>query len=186
MGYLFYSLGPKERPVAPPPLPPDYSCRLWRPSPFGLRPPGAGFYPYVAFWVMHRLHFFAHGDYAVFLIRFGKDLVFQAAVTPPDFRYPFMGAGDVQVGNVLTDPQHRGRGLAPFSLASIIEAMRADGRTFWYVTEETNVASRRAAEKAGFSIAGVGNRSSLLGLPFLVRYRMVATGPGGNRSDLGS
>lgn len=179
MQYLFYRFGPDEPAAAVAALPPGYSHLLWRPSALTLRPPGARLYPYWVFWVMHQARIFASRDYAVLLVFFGRELVHQAAITPADFRYPFMSAADLQVGNVLTHPQHRGRGLATFSIQKIVSNLRASGRAFWYVTDENNTASRRAVEKAGFRLAGQGVRRSL-GLPFFVRYRILSPAPAGS------
>jgi GNAT superfamily N-acetyltransferase len=171
MRYLFYSAGPEDRVPAPAPLPAGYTAEFWRPSWSHIIPRRAGIYPYAAFWSMDRLRLFANRDYAAFLIFFGNQLVHRAAVTPADFRFPFMAAADLQIGNVFTHEQHRARGLAVFSIRSIVDAMKAERRKFWYVTPESNLASRYAAEKAGLHAVGIGARRGI-GLPFLVRYRL--------------
>ena len=63
---------------------------------------------------------------------------------------PLLGEG-VVIGPVRTDPEHRGRGLGTFAVRHAINAMLARGhRRFYMSVAETNAASRRMIEKAGF------------------------------------
>lgn len=174
MRYFFYSM-PAEKcgAIVPAEFPEGYTPVLWRASSGGMLPPGAGLYPYAAFWLMHRTRVFGNGDYAVFLLFHGLKLVHESAITPPDFRYRFMGKEDLQIGNVFTAPEHRGRGLTVAAIRSIVHAMRAERRTFWWVTDEANTASQRAVEKAGFHLQGTGVRRDFLRVPFFVSYRIL-------------
>ncbi|MGH9522538.1 MAG: GNAT family N-acetyltransferase [Terriglobales bacterium] len=170
MRYLFYSLAAESDALPAAGLPDGYTAVLWRPSDGWIRPRGTGLYPYAAFWLMHHAHLFANADYSVFLIFYADKLVHQSAITPRDFRYPFMSRDDLQIGNVFTAPEHRGRGLSVAAIRSIVRTLRAERRTFWWVTDETNAPSQRTVQRAGFHLAGTGVRRQFLRVPFFVRY----------------
>ena len=60
--------------------------------------------------------------------------------------------GDAYVYESFTRADARGRGIYPLALAGILSAMAEEGiRRVWVGVEETNLASRRAMEKAGFA-----------------------------------
>lgn len=127
-------------------------------------------------WLFDRAHVFRNREYAVVTITEGSKLVHRAAIFPPYARFPFMADADLQVGDVWTDPDHRGGGLAAASLRFIRDACGRDHRQIWYLTAEANEASRRAAQKAGFSLAGQGRRVGRRGVRMLGAYVLDEVG----------
>jgi RimJ/RimL family protein N-acetyltransferase len=167
--FLFYKAF--SRPGRPQALPEaDYSCEFWRPSLGDLTPAGLSLLPFGVWWLFHHLRIFSNRDYALFLIRRHGEVVHRSVVTPGYFRFPFMRKNDLQVGDTLTVPEQRGKGLAVFALQAILSSDDFAGRSYWYVVERDNVASIRAAEKAGFQFAGKGTRTKRLGLRALGSY----------------
>jgi RimJ/RimL family protein N-acetyltransferase len=75
-----------------------------------------------------------------------------------------MQPGDLQIGLVHTAPAHRKKGIALSMLQAVIAA-GGSPRAHWWLTELDNVASRRLAESAGFSLVGEAVRQKKLGLP---------------------
>jgi RimJ/RimL family protein N-acetyltransferase len=75
-----------------------------------------------------------------------------------------MERDDIEIGPTWTVPDFRGRGLAVFAIRKVLELWAKDGRKFWYVTRESNAASRRAAEKAGLIAVASGRRIKKMGL----------------------
>jgi GNAT superfamily N-acetyltransferase len=67
-----------------------------------------------------------------------------------------MARGDLQIGDTWTHPDHRGKGIAGFAVHTILAAMSRLGRHFWYVVEEINTPSIKAAEGAGMTLYGRG------------------------------
>jgi RimJ/RimL family protein N-acetyltransferase len=166
---------------AGPAAPDGYTCEMWRPELLRLVPMGLPLFPFAVWWLFHMLHVFANRDYAIFIIRHAGKLVHRSVITPRYFRFPFMSAVDLQVGDTWTDPAERGKGLATLALESIIRAPSFCKRTCWYVVEPDNRASIRVVEKAGFTLVGSGNRTRRFGLGVLgefvlIRFRDQAPG----------
>lgn len=140
---------------------------LWRPSLRDIAPRGVIGKSFKVWWLFHHLRLFANRDYALFVIYHEGMLVHRSGVYPGYLRFPFMAPDDLQIGNTWTSPHERGRGLASAAIAEIIRLLARPGRNFWYLVESENVASIRVVERAGFRLAGVGERRPRLGLRFL-------------------
>jgi RimJ/RimL family protein N-acetyltransferase len=130
---------------------------------------------------MHHTFVFANPGYAIFVVYEGQELVHYSGIYPGYFRFPFMAKKDLQIGNTWTHPDHRGRGIAGFAISKILELERAPSRTIWYLTEDENLASVRAAEDAGMILRGYGVRTKRLGLGLLGSF--VLTEPSGSGSS---
>lgn len=168
---LFFEGRPESAPT-PPPLPVGYEPLFWRPSLTRICPPGCGLYPFLIWWLLHMLRVFPNRGYGVFLIRHGDQWVHRSVVTPRFFRFPFMSIGDLQVGDVWTAGNERGRGLASFALLSILAADCNRQRPYWYVVDESNLASIRVAERANLCRTALGTRTSRCGVRFFGAYRI--------------
>ena len=168
---LFFQGTPELAPL-PGLLPPGYEALFWRPSLARIRPPGCSLYPFLIWWLMHTFRLFGNRGYGVLLIRHADQWVHRSVVTPRFFRFPFMDAGDLQVGDVWTSETERGRGLAGFALLSILEADCVRSRPYWYLSDEDNRASIRIAERANFRGTALGARTSRFGIGFLGAYKI--------------
>ncbi len=150
-----------------------YSAEIWHPTLFRIVPGGLPAFPFAVWWVLHTLRVFANRDFGILLVRFRGKVVHRSVITPAYFRFPFMSKTDLQVGDTWTDPDHRGKGLATIALQTILSCPSPRERRFWYVVEADNKASIRVVEKAGFHIAGGGDRTRRLGLALLGTYRLA-------------
>jgi predicted GNAT family acetyltransferase len=83
-----------------------------------------------------------------------------------------MGLADLQIGNVWTEPELRGRGLATAAICQVVTELAAPDRAFWYVTARENLPSVRAVERAGFELVGAGERIPRWGLRVLGSFTM--------------
>lgn len=137
---------------------------IWRPSLTAVCPSGMQRPATVVWWLMHHGRAFANRDYAVVTVRNEGRVVHHTCVFPRYFRFPFMAAEDLQLGDIWTDPTCRGRGLAGEAIAAALAEFGPVGRRFWYLTERSNHASRHVAEKTGFDLLGEGERQSRFGL----------------------
>jgi RimJ/RimL family protein N-acetyltransferase len=154
-------------------LPPGLSRAVWRPSWRRVRPLGVKGTPWVVWWCLHQLRLFGNREYSVVLVRDATgQVVHRASVFPPYLRFPFMAKEDVQLGDLWTAPQWRGKGLASSSLRYLVAERRTSGRCFWYLTAPTNAASVRVAQRAGFRFVATGSRESRWGLSALGAFRM--------------
>lgn len=128
-----------------------YRYELWEPSLTRHVPPGVPPLVYGAWWMFAKTRVFRNGDYGAVLVWKGKELAHRLGIFPGWFRFPFMSGDDLQLGDLWTAPQHRGRGLATSALRFAVLSRSARGpRAFWYIAAEENEASIRAAERAGF------------------------------------
>ncbi len=147
---------------------------LWRPKGWSVVPPGCGIMPFVIWWAFHVFRVFRNRQYSVLLIHGENGLVHRSCVFPGYFRFPFMAAGDLQVGDTFTTLSHRGRGIALAALSDISTrfCLQGQGGMLWYIVRDDNVASIRVAEKCGFRLVGYGMRVSRCGLRVLGSYSL--------------
>lgn len=153
-------------------IPVDYQYEIWRPALFCSKPRDLPAFPFTVWWLFHLLHIFTNREYGIVLIRRHGRIVHRSVITPRYFRFPFMRAGDIQVGDTWTDPEMRGLGLATSALEQILVACTDRRHTCWYVVESSNTPSIRVVEKAGFSLVGKGVRTRRLGLGILGQFRI--------------
>jgi GNAT superfamily N-acetyltransferase len=152
---------------------------LWRPSLLRFVPPGLPLVPYGAWWLFHYAGIFGNPDYRILLLYDKGVPLHRSVVTPPFFRFPFLGREDLQIGDTWTAPESRGRGIAAAALRQVVDRLGRPGRTFWYVVEEENGASIAAVRKAGFERHGTAVRTSRLGLRLLGAYELTEGKNGG-------
>lgn len=112
-----------------------------------------------------RLHFQA--------ITFGKAKIFYAEnpegnlvhtsyVLPSCPKFPFMNKNDYIIGPCYTYPAYRGQGMYPHVIRSICSSMKDEASVFYMCVDETNAASIRGIEKAGFTKCGTVRKSRFL------------------------
>lgn len=180
--YRFYCNSGRALGCEMPTLPPQYWCSVWKPRrlpalPAGL--PGTRLKLRFLFrWLLCRAHLFAGDDCGgALLIRSLKEVVHYSGFTPRYWRFPFMGDGDLQIGDTWTAPAHRGKGLARFAVEGIVAAASQPDQCFWYVVEEINQPSIRVVEKAGFALAARGTWIKPWRLKLLGYYAPFASKP---------
>jgi RimJ/RimL family protein N-acetyltransferase len=112
-------------------------------------------------------------QYRVFLVMAPDGSIAHHSMVLPKYnRFPFMGAEDLQIGDVWTEPRHRCRGLATFAVQEILRAAPKPDQAYWYVAAEDNFASIRTAEKDGFLRVCWGRRTRPFGISLLGAYEM--------------
>jgi RimJ/RimL family protein N-acetyltransferase len=108
--------------------------------------------------LLHVLARFPARNSGALTIYDGPRLAHYSAFTPRYWRFPFLSATDLQIGDTWTDPFYRGKGLAKVALSRLIAELQRPGRCLWYVVEDINVASVKVAEDCGFGVGGLGTR----------------------------
>lgn len=172
MRYLFFALDGVDVPALPAAEKPAYTAALWRPTWRRVAPRGAFKFSFLVWWVFHHLHIFKNRNYGIFLFYDGRHAVHYSCLFPGYFRFPFMGRRNLQIGDVFTSEAYRGRSLATSALREIVRTHGAAADRFWYITDESNAPSIRAALKAGFRKVGEGGRTRMLGLRLLGAYKI--------------
>jgi hypothetical protein len=152
----------------------------WRPSLRALCPPTLS--RKRALWsCAHYLRLFHNRDFgALYIVRDGVGIVHRSCIIPACFRWPFMGADDIQISSTWPAPTYRGRGLATTALLQVLAVWHKAGRRFWYLARAENGASIAVCRKAGFVLASEAIRTSCLGSRLLGQFVLAAeaTGPG--------
>jgi RimJ/RimL family protein N-acetyltransferase len=169
--FLFYRLEQRRNPAA---LLPGFRYELWQPGFARPLAPGLGRLTAAVWFGFHALRLFANRDYSAAVIWHGDRVAHVTVAFPGFFRFPFMSPADLQFGALFTEPEFRGNGLAAHAVAQLARRYEQSGRTFWYITHETNLASQAVATRAGFRLAGRGDKLPRLGLRFLGRYALTA------------
>lgn len=153
---------------------PRHHARFWRPSLAAPFPPGRFDPKLASYTAMQALGMFEAPGYGAVLIEREDGTIDHRAMLMPRFtRFPFMAPDDLQIGATFTTPEARGQGLALRAIHEVVEHFARLGRTFWYLTDETNLASVAVIRKAGFELAGTGGKRARCGLRFLGFYDMV-------------
>ena len=157
-------------PADVPPLDDQLQLSWWSPERDGL--PGRGSRRLVNYWwwVLSRLGGFSRPGFAELRIERGGRVLHRLIVTPRWYRFPFMAAGDLQIGDVWTADEMRRRGLARIGIAEAHRRFAGGGEAMWYVTDASNKASAAAALASGFRHVAVGRRTRPLGSALLGRY----------------
>jgi RimJ/RimL family protein N-acetyltransferase len=154
---------------------PSHAASFWHPSATRPFTPG-GFDPKLASYTFMQLAGMFHGPGygAVLIARPGVELDHRSMVMPRFARFPFMAKDDLQIGATFTRPEARGQGLALRGVLEIVKHFAQPGRSFWYLTEASNPASIAVIRKAGFELAGTGQKHPRFGLRFLGFYDIGA------------
>ena len=169
---LFFRREPAPAPAAEvKPLADLYRVGVWTPDGIASRPSGCGAMPYAVWTAFHHLRVFKNRGYRVVQVFAGKAPVHRCCVFPPYFRFPFMDPSDLQLGDLWTHPDHRGKGLAACA-AGIALGLSPETRC-WYLCKRENEPSISLAERLGFRLVGVGDRRPRLGVRALGHYKLA-------------
>lgn len=115
---------------------------------------------------------FSRDDLTVYAIHRGEQLLHRVLVTPRSYRFPFMARDDLQLGDLWTAPDHRGRGLARLAARAIHADFAQTSDNFWYLVPVDNVRSIGFIESMGYDFVGLGVRTRPLGMHILGQYKM--------------
>jgi RimJ/RimL family protein N-acetyltransferase len=138
--------------------------RVWMPATQAI-PRGSRTLPNIAWWALVRAGLFARRDLIELSIWCAGEMLHRLIVSPRWYRFPFMGAQDLQLGALWTRPDKRGHGLARAAVAEAHRLFAGRAPCFWYVVDARNQASIRLIESSGYQFAGFGHRTR----PFHIR-----------------
>lgn len=152
------------------------TASTWRPARDGLPPASLSSLHNRIWWLFDRMGVFANRGCGVQMLHLGDRLVHTSLVTPRYFRFPEMGAKDLQIGATWTDPGFRGRGYGKLAVKQIHDAWAGEFDRMWYLVEEDNTPSIRVIEACGYCLLGTGERKALPGLGPLGQYKITDSG----------
>ena len=150
-------------------LPDGTTLQIWRPADELAFPPDL---LRLTVKIQHKLGLFDDSRYTELSIVCGSIRVHRLIVTPRWHRFPFMAAGDLQIGAVWTHPEWRRFGLARLAIDRAHCLFAAPGQRFWYVTDGSNAASMALARSAGYRLIGEGRRTKPIGLAILGQFQI--------------
>ena len=165
-------------------LPPGFRTFCWRPRLFAPFPPvpiwGLGpekmiSWPHLLYYYLHAVLQGMRGAYRVAAAMDSSGAVAAFAVaTGRDFRFPFMGPRDAQLGPVWTAPEYRGQGIATALCRVVLQDLPADPEAHvWWFAWPDKLAAQSAARKLGLSFFGAVHRRRVLGLRKPHGYRLA-------------
>jgi RimJ/RimL family protein N-acetyltransferase len=142
-------------------LPPGYEIRFWKPTWRNFIPPKKD-RKYLLYWLFHQSGLFKNKSYSGLFVYHDQQIVCSLLIVPAHYKWPFMGKHDVQFTYVMTHRAHRGKGIAAEAIKHALGVMKAEGRTFWYVTESGNEASVKLCTRLKFRLFGYADSGSFL------------------------
>lgn len=119
-------------------------------------------------WIYHLPRLFFHDKYvySIYTLRRGDEILSQCIVHPSSKRFSFMKPQDLQFGLVFTPQNQRNKKYANLMVKEILRRNPGENRSFWWITENENISSRKLAERVGFKFLGNAMRKSILGLSY--------------------
>jgi len=151
-------------------LPAGMTLRIWKPAAHGLPPIGSRSRDNLAWWLLTRLGAFATDEFAEFTVWRDAILVHRLTVSPRWHRVPFMGADDLEVGNIWTLPEARGQKFTQSVLGEAHRLFGSNARRWWWLTDSDNAASIATAAQCGYRRIGTGKKTRPLGIGLWGRY----------------
>ena len=127
--------------------------REWRPGITRYIPPNSPV-TYLYLWLMHVLNIFKNKEYSAYSIEEDGREVCSLVCVPALYKWPFMNRDDLQIKNVFTHPEHRGKGYASRLIRYVLDKTDLKSRIYWYMTDEENIPSQKLCEKLGFKFVG--------------------------------
>lgn len=136
----------------------DANLEIWKPSLSTFRHSRLPS-KYLIWWFYHYMHIFRNKNLQVWLYYINQELAHFFCIVPKYYRWPFMNKNDVQITYVITTKKYRGNNIAFNAIGKAINKLEIAG-DIWYVTDSTNYASQKLAEKLGFELFGNGERET--------------------------
>ena len=130
----------------------------------------AQYRPFAAWCIYHFGRVFINDRFMMVACFKDGRMVHRTCVFPGFYKFPFMDKNDLQLGDIWTREDHRGKGLASRAIGYVLSLSDFKDTIFWYVVEPGNTESIRLAEKHGFAVSCSAEKKKRLGLSFLGWY----------------
>lgn len=90
------------------------------------------------------------GRLRIYYLKDGGEFIHTSYCIPKCYKFPFMGAKDLQIGPCVTNEKYRGQGIYPYVLSRIVEDLAKPDVTFYMIIDDKNLPSQRGVYKVGF------------------------------------
>lgn len=168
----FYTLKSNQQLTCDRKLPDGYSVEVWRARADGLNLKGLPYRKFAIWWLLDRIGLFSSPHVGGVLVRNGQRIVHHSLVTPKWYRFPNMGSTDLQIGNVWTSEDQRGRGLAKIAINEVHRQWASQCSEFWYLVGADNLASIGLIESCGYKLTAIGKRTKPYKILAFGRFRV--------------
>jgi len=138
-----------------------YELETFKPDWFHIAPKGMKkSFALIIWWFLYLIVWGQRAkSYEHYLVYDGERLIHYCIVLPKNYRYPFMGNDDVQIGPFRTAEEYRGQGICPIMICKIMNKYKFQKKYAFIITRENNIKSQRSIAKAGLNIYGYGIRT---------------------------
>lgn len=130
-------------------IPQEFAVKVWRPTVFNLVPPQKPF-KYIVLSFAYLLRLLSNRNYFLIQVFDNEQNVSSLLVVPKIFKFDYMKKKDIQFIYVMTNANYRGMNIAAATVLEAVKHLTEKVDGYWYVTNTTNKASIRVAEKLGF------------------------------------
>lgn len=152
-------------------IPENFTVETWRPARDGFPKFGSSIWPSIIWWAFHKIGVFSNPNCGILMIKERNEVVHRSLVTPKWYRFPEMQDKDLQIGDTWTREDFRGQGLAKIAISAIHREWSGQYAKMWYLTDTNNIPSVKVIEKAGYALAGIGERTKSLKGQFIITDR---------------
>lgn len=125
----------------------------WRPGIARFIPPNSPV-SYLYLWIVHFLNIFNNADYSAYAIIENGRFICSLVCVPSLYKWPFMKRDDLQIKNVFTHEEYRGKGYASRLIKYTLTETAKHDRVYWYMTDEDNIPSQKLCKRLGFKFVG--------------------------------
>lgn len=127
--------------------------KIWKPSIKNIIPPNSSI-KYLMFWFRKFIPFVSTVDIISYGIYKNDNPICSLVCVPALKRWSFMKRDDLQIKNMYTHEDYRGKGYANHLLNFVVRKEGNKNRSFWYMTDDKNIPSQKLCNKIGFKYVG--------------------------------
>jgi hypothetical protein len=178
--YIAWALPAVRCAVLQSPVPEGYRVVIWEPTLLRPLPGWVVRIPkgeHVLLRVRNLLFYwlwqvFTHSGYLIVALLDGNKPAHYTTIRGRDFRFPWMGARDLQVGS-WTHPLHRRRGLASAALSISLSIRPAPEWRVWWTCRQDNIMSNNVARQQGLVVMSGCSRKPRFGSNLLGYFALT-------------
>ncbi len=148
----------------------NYKTTNWYPVIFSIKPKHLKFYPSCVWYLFHFFRVFHSRNYHIIKVIDNGLCIHRSCVFPKFFRFPFMNKDDIQIGDIWTHPNYRGKGIAKYILNEVVNKFKNKKIGIWYICQIDNHSSIKIAESIGFEMISNAKKIRFLGLNITGKY----------------
>lgn len=121
-------------------------------------------------WLYLFWFFFSKKRFKIYYVIDGSRVIHMSHLVSRNFRFPFLGPNDLEIGPCWTDPAYRGMGVYPFVLARIAGDWADKVDRLFVMSDVGNISSLKGIVKSGFRPFGEGGKFGILGIYRIDKY----------------